>query len=140
MGRLNKVQLIGNFGGEIQMHHFDGGGVIGRVSMATTETYTKKDTNEKVSNTSWHNLVFRNKGAEVIEKYTKKGSKLYVEGRLKYTSWEKDGVKMYGTEIHVNEFEFLDSKPTDANNTTASAGPTPPQGDEPPEGGDDLPF
>jgi len=120
MGKTNKVILIGNFGDAIQMHHFDGGGCLGRVSMATTEKYKNK-AGEVVSNTEWHNLVFRNKGAEVIEKYTKKGSKLYVEGRLKYTSWEKDGVKMYGTEIHVNEFEFLDAKPTDANSSSASA-------------------
>ena len=139
MGKTNKVLLIGNFGDAIQMHHFENGNCIGRVSMATTETYLKKDTGEKVSNTSWHNLVFRNKGAQAVEKYTKKGSKLFVEGKLRYTSWEKDGVKMYRTEIHVNEFEFLDSKPKDPNTTSASAGPTPPE-NIPPEEGYDLPF
>lgn len=139
MGKTNKVILIGNFGNAIQMHHFDGG-CIGRVALATTEKYKNK-AGEVVSNVEWHNLVFRNKGAEVVEKYTEKGSKMYIEGRLKYTSWEKDGVKMYGTEIHVNEFEFLSTKDKDPNTTSSSAGPTPPPSDTPPDDEcDDLPF
>jgi single-strand DNA-binding protein len=138
MGKLNKVQLIGNFGDAIQMHHFDGGGCIGRVSLATTETYTKKDTNEKVENVEWHNVVFRNKQAEIIEKYTEKGSKMFVEGRLKYRKWDdKDGVTRYSTEIIVKEFEFLSAskKADNQTQTTSSAGPVPPQGEN-----DDLPF
>lgn len=137
MGKLNKVTLIGNFGDAIQIHHFDGGGCIGRVSLATTETYKNKE-GEKVENVEWHNLVFRNKAAEIVEKYTKKGSKLYIDGRLKYKQWEdKEGIKRYSTQIHVNEFEFLTLASTNPNKTTASAGPTPPLKDE---NGDDLPF
>ncbi len=141
MGKTNKVILIGNFGDAIQMHYFEGGGCIGRVSLATTETYTKKDSGEKVQNTEWHNLVFKNKLAETIEKYTTKGSRMYVEGRLKYQKWEKDGVTRYTTEIHVRDFEFLsvNGESSGTNQPTQSAPPNPPAysggGED-----DDLPF
>lgn len=146
MGKLNKVQLIGNLGDDIKMHFFDGGGCIGRVSLATTEKYKKQD-NSVVENTEWHSLVFRNKLAETIDKWTSKGSQLYVEGRLKYRQWEQDGVTKYSTEIHVREFEFLSkSENTTKGGTTettetppkqqqSSAQPTPPDDSE-----DDLPF
>lgn len=138
--------LIGNFGDDVKMHYFDGGGCIGRVSLATTEKYKKQD-GTVVTNTEWHNLVFRNKLAETIEKWTSKGSQLYVEGRLKYRQWEQDGVTKYSTEIHVREFEFLSkSENTTKGGTTettetppkqqqSSAQPTPPDDSE-----DDLPF
>ena len=77
-GSLNKVMLIGNLGDEVKMHHFDGGGCIGRFPIATNENYTNKTTGEKVSNTEWHNVVVRNKAAEVCEKYLSKGDKIYV--------------------------------------------------------------
>ena len=137
MGKLNKVMLIGNFGDAIQMHHFDGGNCIGRVSLATTETYKNKE-GEKVENVEWHNLTFRNKSAEIVEKYTKKGSKLYIEGRLKYRKWEdKEGIKRYSTEIHVNEFEFLTPASTEPNKTSSSGVLKSPLRDE---NGNDLPF
>ena len=104
--------LIGNLGDKIKMHYFEGGNCLGRVSLATTETYKNKE-GEKVTSTEWHNIVFRNKQAEVVEKYTDKGSKLYVEGRIKYREYEKDGEKKYMTEIVVNDFEFLSA----SNNT-----------------------
>jgi single-strand DNA-binding protein len=151
MSKTNKVILIGNFGDEIKMHHFEGGNCVGRVPMATTETYKNKE-GEKVSNTEWHNLVFRNKGAEIIEKYTSKGDKLYIEGRLKYRVWEgEDGQKNYSTEIHVNDFEFLSTKkqevkdPARALNEAVQT-PTPPKEGEDGfvrtkgDGDDDLPF
>lgn len=112
MGKTNKVMLIGNLGDKIKMHYFEGGNCLGRVSLATTETYKNKE-GEKVTSTEWHNIVFRNKQAEVVEKYTDKGSKLYVEGRIKYREYEKDGEKKYMTEIVVNDFEFLSA----SNNT-----------------------
>ncbi len=147
MSKTNKVILIGNFGDEIKMHYFEGGNCIGRVSMATTESYTNRD-GEKIDNTEWHNLVFRNKLAEVIEKYTKKGSKLFVEGRLKYRSWESEEGTRYMTEIHVRDFEFLTPKteestvPTTSKATTSKATTTSKsQRQQPPvEEEDDLPF
>ncbi|MBT6688621.1 MAG: single-stranded DNA-binding protein [Flavobacteriaceae bacterium] len=110
-GSLNKVMLIGNLGDAVKMHHFDGGGCIGRFSIATNESYTNKTTGEKVSNTEWHNVVVKNKAAEICEKYLKKGDKIYVEGKIKTRKWQsEDGVQRYSTEIHVTEFNFLSSK------------------------------
>ena len=109
MGRLNKIQLIGNLGDDVKMKYFEGENCVGNVSLATTEKYTNR-AGEIVENTEWHFLVFRNKGAQLIEKWTKKGSKLFVEGRLKYRAWDDNGKTRYVPEIHVNEFEFLDGK------------------------------
>jgi single-strand DNA-binding protein len=110
-GSLNRVMLIGNLGDAVKMHHFDGGGCIGRFSIATNESYTNKTTGEKVSNTEWHNVVVKNKAAEICEKYLKKGDKIYVEGKIKTRKWQsEDGVQRYSTEIHVTEFNFLSNK------------------------------
>ena len=107
-GTLNKVMLIGHTGDEIKMHYFDGGGCIGRFPLATNESYTNRTTGERVTNTEWHNIVVRNKAAEICEKYLKKGDKIYVEGRLKTRKWQDDqGRERYSTEIQCNEFTFL---------------------------------
>ena len=81
-GSLNKVMLIGNLGDDVKLHHFDGGGCIGRFPIATNENYTNKTTGEKVSTTEWHNLVVKNKAAEVCEKYLKKGDKVSTKQEL----------------------------------------------------------
>ena len=110
-GSLNKVMLIGNLGDDVKMHHFEDGGCIGRFPIATNENYTNKQTGEKVINTEWHNAIVRNKAAEICNKYLKKGDKVYVEGKLKTRKWQgEDGVQRYSTEIHVNEFNFLNNK------------------------------
>ncbi len=116
-GTLNKVMLIGHTGDDVKMHYFDGGGSLGRFPLATNETYTNKTTNERVTNTEWHNIVVRNKAAEICEKYLKKGDMVYIEGRLKTRKWQDDkGLDRYSTEIHCTEFTFLSSK-GDTNNT-----------------------
>ncbi|MBV1922960.1 MAG: single-stranded DNA-binding protein [Flavobacteriaceae bacterium] len=110
-GTINKVMLIGHTGDEVKMHYFEGGGSIGRFPLATNETYTNKTTGEKVSNTEWHNIVVRNKGAEICEKYLKKGDKVYIEGRLKTRKWQDDkGNDRYSTEIQCTDFTFLTPK------------------------------
>lgn len=110
-GTLNKVMLIGHLGDEVKMHYFEGGGSIGRFPIATNETYTNKSTGERVTNTDWHNIVVRNKAAEVCEKYLSKGDKVYVEGRLKNRQWQgEDGNTRYTAEVHVQEFTFLTTK------------------------------
>jgi single-strand DNA-binding protein len=110
-GTLNKVMLIGHLGDEVKMHYFEGGGCIGRFPIATNETYTNKQTGEKVTNTEWHNVVVRNKAAEICEKYLSKGDKIYVEGRLKNRQWQgEDGITRYTTEIQVQDFTFLSTK------------------------------
>ena len=110
-GTVNKVILIGHLGDEVKMHYFEGGNAIGRFPLATNETYTNKQTGEKVSTTEWHNIVVRNKLAEICEKYLKKGDKVYCEGRIKTRQWQgEDGSKRYTTEIHVVDMTFLTTK------------------------------
>lgn len=110
-GTLNKVMLIGHLGDDVKMHYFEDGSCVGRFPLATNESYTRKNTNERITNTEWHNCVVRNKGAELCEKYLSKGDRVYVEGRIKtrqYTA--EDGSQRYSTEIQVNEFTFLNTK------------------------------
>lgn len=145
-GTLNKVMLIGHLGDEVKMHYFEGGGCVGRFPLATNETYVSKQTNQRVTNTEWHNIVVRNKGAEVCEKYLTKGDKVYVEGRIKTRKWQDEsGNDRYSTEIQVSDFTFLNTKrdpeaapqPNTTQQTqqnTQNASPKPASSD------DDLPF
>ena len=81
------------------------------IPLATNESYTNKSTGDKVTNTEWHNIVVRNKAAEICEKYLSKGDKIYLEGRIKNRKWSgEDGIERYTTEINVNEFTFLSTK------------------------------
>lgn len=154
-GTLNKVMLIGHLGDEVKMHYFEGGNCIARFPLATNETYTNKQTGEKVTNTDWHNVVVRNKAAEICEKYLSKGDKIYVEGRLKNRQWQgEDGATRYTTEVHVQEFTFLTTKNESSANapsgtpssgssqTSAPASNAPKAAPQPsaPEEDDDLPF
>ncbi|NJM80690.1 MAG: single-stranded DNA-binding protein [Flavobacterium sp.] len=110
-GTLNKVLLIGHLGDEVKMHYFDGGNCIGRFPLATNEVYINKSTGEKITSTEWHNVVVRNKAAEICEKYLSKGDKIYIEGRIKSRQWQaEDGSTKYTTEIQVTEFTFLSTK------------------------------
>lgn len=119
-GTLNKVMLIGHLGDEVKMHYFEGGGCIGRFPLATNETYTSKQTNERVTNTEWHNIVVRNKAAEVCEKYLSKGDKVYIEGRIKTRKWQDEsGNDRYSTEIQCTDFTFLTTK-NDGGNQSSS--------------------
>ena len=137
-GTLNKVMLIGHLGDEVKMHYFDGGNSIGRFPIATNESYTNKQTGEKVINTEWHNVVVRNKLAEICEKYLSKGDKVYCEGRIKTRQWEQEGQKRYSTEIHVVDMTFLTTK----KETVKPGAPVvnQPTTNKPTEENDDLPF
>ncbi len=148
-GTLNKVMLIGHLGDEVKMHYFEGGGCVGRFPLATNETYTNKQTNERVTNTEWHNIVVRNKGAEICEKYLSKGDKVYIEGRLKTRKWtDEKGNDRYSTEIQCSDFTFLSTKAEGATNPNAGAtssqapSPTaqPSSNTTLSEDSDDLPF
>ena len=139
-GTLNKVMLIGHLGDDVKMHYFDGGGSIGRFPLATNESYTNKSTGEKVSNTEWHNIVVRNKAAEICEKYLSKGDRIYVEGRIKTRKWTgEDGADRYSTEVNVNDFTFLTTKKDNSQEASPSTGEKPKVEEAPPEK-DDLPF
>lgn len=139
-GTLNKVMLIGHLGDDIKMHYFEGGGSIGRFPLATNDSYVNKSTGEKVSNTEWHNLVVRNKAAEICEKYLSKGDRIYVEGRIKTRKWTgEDGADRYSTEINVNEFTFLTTK-KDVSQTSPSNSVPNTNSEAVPLEKDDLPF
>lgn len=144
-GSVNKVILIGNLGDNVKMHYFDDKNSVGRFPIATSENYTNKQTGEKVTNTDWHNIVVRNKLAEICEKYLSKGDKVYIEGKLKNKQWEQDGVKRYATEVVVTEMTMLSTKKNPENNTPIQQqNPTTPATAAPktvaPEDNDDLPF
>ena len=121
-GTINKVILIGNLGDYVKMHYFDDKNSVGRFPIATSESYTNKTTGEKLTTTDWHNIVVRNKLAEICEKYLSKGDKVYVEGKLKNRQWEQDWVKRYSTEVQVHEMTFLSTKKNaeNSNNSTAN--------------------
>ena len=137
---LNKVILIGNCGNDPDTKKFDNG-QVSNISLATTEKY-KKD-GQAVENTEWHKIVFHNKLSEIVDKYIKKGSKLYVEGKIKTRSYEKDGQTQYIKEIICSEMKMLDGKQKQDDKPESST-PTYKQ----PENvnnsftgnGDDLPF
>ena len=140
-GTVNKVILIGHLGDEVKMHFFEGGNSIGRFPIATNESYTNRQTGERITNTDWHNIVVRNKLAELCEKYLTKGDKVYVEGRIKNRQYEVEGQKRYTTEIYVQEMTFLNTK-KDANETNVVR-KTEQQDNSPstnPQPDDDLPF
>jgi single-strand DNA-binding protein len=145
-GTLNKVMLIGHLGDEVKMHYFDDKNCVGRFPLATNETYTNKTTNERVTNTEWHNIVVRNKAAEICEKYLTKGDKVYIEGRIKTRKWTDDkGMERYSTEIQCTDFTFLTNKNEQQQGSSSSA-QQPPQHQQSnqnsiaPEEDDDLPF
>ena len=139
-GTLNKVMLIGHLGDDVKMHYFEGGGSIGRFPLATNESYTNKNSGEKVTNTEWHSLVVRNKAAEICEKYLSKGDRIYVEGRIKTRKWTgEDGVDRYSTEINVNEFTFLTTK-KDVSQETSSNSLSKNETQTSPSDKEDLPF
>jgi len=148
MSTLNKVMLIGNLGDDVKMHYFDGGNCVGRFPIATSETYTSKQTGERVTNTEWHNIVVRNKAAEICEKYLKKGDKIYVEGRIKSRQWQaEDGNTRYSTEIQVQDFTFLSPKSAGAgeqqqqqNSNVGHASAASQQPQQTTDDNDDLPF
>lgn len=115
MASVNKVILVGNVGSDPEIRTMQSGDRLANLSIATSETWKDKATGEKKEKTEWHRVVVFNPGlVNVIEKYVKKGSKLYIEGQLATRSWEQDGVKKYSTEVvlkpYRGEIVMLSSK------------------------------
>ena len=109
-GSVNKVILIGNLGKDPEVRYLENGAVVANFSIATSETYMDKNTGQKVENTDWHDIVVWRGLAEVVEKYVKKGHKVYVEGKLKKRSWQdKEGITRYSTEVIADEMTMLSS-------------------------------
>jgi len=110
MAGVNKVILIGNLGKDPEVRHLDNGATVANFSMATTETYKDRNSGERVDQTEWHNIVLWRGLAEVAEKYLNKGDSVYIEGKLRTRSWEKDGVTRYTTEVVGDQMTMLGGK------------------------------
>jgi single-strand DNA-binding protein len=153
---VNKVILVGNVGKDPDIRYLEGGTAVCSFPLATSETYRNRD-GERITSTEWHNIVLWRGLAEIAERYVKKGSQLYIEGRIRTRSWDdRDGNKRYTTEIIADNMQMLGRKPDDAGSTdTQTSSPAPQTSDkveEPsdneettnnntrPEEDDDLPF
>lgn len=111
---VNKVILVGNVGKDPETRYLDEGTAISKFPMATSETYKNK-AGERVSNTEWHNVVLWRGLAQVAEKYVKKGTQIYIEGRIKTRSYDdQDGNKKYITEIVGDQMQMLSRKPDES--------------------------
>lgn len=113
MAGVNKVILVGNLGAEPDVRYMPSGDAVANVSVATSETWKDKQTGERQERTEWHRVVFFGKTAEIVKQYLHKGSKIYVEGKLRTRKYQKDGQDHYSTEIVVDmngTMQMLDSR------------------------------
>ena len=112
---VNKVILIGNLGNEPDVRYMPSGDAVANVSIATSESWKDKNTGETQERTEWHRVVFFGKLAEIVKQYLHKGSKIYVEGKLRTRKWQdKEGVERYSTEVIVDisgSMQMLDGRP-----------------------------
>lgn len=147
-GSVNKVILIGNLGKDPEVRRLENGAVVANFSIATSETYVDRATGERKDNTDWHNIVVWRGLAEVVEKYVKKGIKVYVEGKLRTRSWtDQTGATRYTTEVVADELTILTPRNDQERQMSSN---TPPYPTEPPHSpspmdldispNDDLPF
>jgi single-strand DNA-binding protein len=108
---VNKVILIGNLGRDPEVRYSPNGQAVANVTLATSESWKDKNTGDKQEKTEWHRVVFWGKLAEIAGEYLKKGSQIYIEGRLQTRKWQdKDGNERYTTEIVANEMQMLGSR------------------------------
>lgn len=124
MKGVNKVIIVGNLGKDPETRYTQNGDAVTNITVATSESWTDKNTGQKQESTEWHRVVFFKKIAEIAGKYLKKGSKVYIEGSLKTRKWQdKSGQDRYTTEIIANNMQMLDSRQdgaTTAATTTAT--------------------
>lgn len=106
---VNRVTLVGNVGNDPEVRYVSDNNPVARFSLATSESFTNK-VGERVTNTEWHNIVLWSGLAKVTESYIKKGAQVYIEGRITYNSYEKDGQKRYFTEIVASQMKMLGRK------------------------------
>lgn len=135
---VNSVTLLGRAGSDPKILRFENGNSIAEFSLATSDSWKDKTTQEWREETQWHNIKIQNRGAsaqvERAEKFIKKGMLIFIEGRIKYRSWDdKEGTKHYITEIAADRFLTLEKRDTDNTGTNTSAAPAS-------QPDDDLPF
>lgn len=143
---INKVILVGNVGADPEVRVLDGGAKVARIRLATTERIYNKEKNETKELTEWHNVTLWRGLAEVTDKYIRKGSQVYIEGKLRTREYDKDGVKHYTTEVLADELKMLGKRDATTQSTsqpqrqvasTVADHPMPPMPDV---SIDDLPF
>ena len=142
---VNKAILVGHVGNDPEVRHLEGGTPVANFRLATSETYNNRN-GERVTQTEWHNIVVWRGLAEVVEKYVKKGSQLYLEGRIRTRAWDdREGNKRYTTEIVCDVMQMLGKRGEataeqmpDTSSQTTQAGNT--ETVNTPEPDDDLPF
>lgn len=110
MSGVNKVILIGRLGKDPEVRNLDNGAVVANFSIATSESYKDRTTGEKKEITEWHNIVLWRGLAEIAQKYLRKGDMVYIEGKLRTRSWEKEGVTRYTTEVVADNMTMLSPK------------------------------
>lgn len=144
MSGVNKVILVGNLGKDPEVRNLENGATVANFTIATTESYKDKTTGEKKDITEWHNIVLWRGLADIAAKYLHKGDMVYIEGKLRTRSWEKEGVTRYTTEIVGDNMTMLSRKPSSTGGgSTNSAAPTPSytgNNEVPANSTDDLPF
>lgn len=121
---VNKVILVGNVGLDPEVRTLETGVKVARVRLATTERIFNRQTNETTEHTEWHTITLWRGLAEVVDKYVRKGSQLYIEGSLRTREWERDGVKHYATEIVADEMKLLGRRPEGAQQSGNQQQPT----------------
>ena len=142
---INKAILVGNVGKEPEVRYLEKNVAVANFTLATTERgYTMQNGTQVPDRTEWHNVVAWRNLAEIVEKYVRKGTQVYVEGKIQTRSWEKDGVKRYKTEIYAETIQLLGKRPEQAEVNGGTAPVAAVQASaEPPvmgAGEDDLPF
>jgi len=110
MSGVNKVILVGRLGKDPEVRNLENGATVANFSIATSETYKDKTTGDKKEVTEWHNIVLWRGLAEVAAKYLHKGDMIYIEGKLRTRSWEKEGVTRYTTEVVGDNMTMLSTK------------------------------
>lgn len=147
MSGVNKVILIGRLGKDPEVRNLENGVSVANFTMATSESYKDRTTGEKKEVTEWHNIVLWRGLAEISQKYLHKGDLVYIEGKLRTRSWEKEGVTRYTTEIVADNMTMLGSRSGGASGSSSDYSSRAPErastenyGGGPGESTDDLPF
>ena len=122
MASVNKVILVGNLGADPEVRYMSNGEAVANVRLATTESWKDKNSGEKREVTEWHRVVFYRKLAEIVGQYLKKGSSVYIEGRIRTRKWQdKEGQERYTTEIEATEMQMLGGRQSAASSSGGEA-------------------
>jgi len=134
---VNKVILVGNLGNDPEVRYANNGAAIANLSIATSESWKDRNTGEQQEKTEWHRVVMFNRLGEIAGEYLRKGSKVYIEGKLQTRKWQdQSGQDRYTTEIVANEMQMLDSRGDNVSQGGGGYQAAPPANDF----DDDIPF